>query len=175
MDSVLRGTLAMPEIDQIIALVNQSLSDLPDKVSQLQHTLAQGMRRTVLTTVDDDLLEQVYGRAYEHYQHQRYREALPMALYLSISNPRDIRFLFMAGMILQCMNDPLMSATFHACALQLDPTFVPAAFRLAECYTLLGENREAREMLETAMDMGRDSEEFFALQREIMNKLSQMN
>ena len=68
MDSVLRGTLAMPEIDQIVALVNQSLSDLPDKVSQLQHTLAQGMRRTLLTTVDDDLLEQVYGRAYEHYQ-----------------------------------------------------------------------------------------------------------
>ena len=83
--------------------------------------------------------------------------------------------MFMTGMILQCLNDPLMGATFHACALQLDPTFVPAAFRLAECYTLLGDNREAREMLEATMDMGRDSDEFFALQREIMNKLSQMN
>ena len=175
MDSVLPRTLKMPEIDQIVALVNQSLSDLPDKVYQLQHTLAKGMRRTQQTTVDDDLLEQVYGYAYEHYQHQRYREALPMALYLSISNPKDIRFLFMAGMILQCLDDPLMGATFHACALQIDPTFVPAAFRLAECYAQLGENREARELLEVALDMGRDSEEFFELQREIMSKLSQMN
>ncbi len=175
MDSALPRKLAIPEVDQILALVNQSLSELPDKVSQLQDTLAQGMMRTMLDTVDTDLLEQVYSQAFDLYQQQRYREALPMALYLSISNPRDMRFLFMAGMILQCLDDPLMGATFHACVLQLDPTFVPAAFRLAECYTQLGDNSEAREMLEATMDMGRDSEEFFALQREIMNKLAQMN
>lgn len=175
MDSALPRDVAMPEIDQILALVNQSLSELPDKVAQLQQTLANGMMRTLLHPINTDQLEEIYGHAYEHYQHQRYRDALPMALYLSITNPKDTRFLFMAGMILQCLNDPLMGATFHASALQLDPAFVPAAFRLAECYTLLGENREAREMLEVTMDMGRDSEEFFALQREIMNKLSQMN
>ena len=175
MDSALPRGVEMPEIDQILELVNQSLSELPDKVAQLQQTLADGMTRTLRQTIDSDQLEQIYGHAYEYYQHQRYREALPMALYLSISNPKDMRFMFMTGMILQCLNDPLMGATFHACALQLDPTFVPAAFRLAECYTLLGDNREAREMLEATMDMGRDSDEFFALQREIMNKLSQMN
>ena len=175
MDSTLLRERAIPEVDQIIALVNQSLSELPDKVSQLQDTLAQGMLRTLLDAVDTDLLERVYGQAYELYQQQRYREALPIALYLSISNPKDMRFLFMAGMILQCLEDPLMGATFHACALQLDPGFVPAAFRLAECYTQLGESHEARELLEATMDMGRDSEEFFALQREIMNKLAQLN
>ncbi len=175
MDSAQSRQWSTPEVDQIVALVNQSLSELPDKVQQLQDTLAQGMMRTLLNTVDNDLLEQVYGRAYELYQHKQYREALPMALYLSINNPKDVRFLFMAGMILQCMEDPLMAATFHACALQLDPGFVPAAFRLAECYTRLGENREAREMLEATLDIGRESEEFFALQREIMNKLLQTN
>ena len=175
MDSALPGNLAIPEIDQIVALVNQSLSELPDKVSQLQESLAQGLMRSMVSTIDTEMLEQLYGQAYERYQQQRYREALPIALYLSISNPKDVRFLFMAGMILQCLNDPLMAATFYACALQFDPSFVPAAFRLAECYTQLGNNREAREMLEATMDMGRDSEEFFALQREIMNKLSQMN
>lgn len=84
-------------------------------------------------------------------------------------------FLFMTGMILQCLDDPLMAATFHACALQLDPAFVPAAFRLAECYSLLGEDKEAREMLEVTLDMGRNSDDFFALQRGFMNKRGQMN
>ncbi len=71
MDSALPRKLAIPEVDQILALVNQSLSELPDKVSQLQDTLAQGMMRTMLDTVDTDLLEQVYSQAFDLYQQQR--------------------------------------------------------------------------------------------------------
>jgi putative PEP-CTERM system TPR-repeat lipoprotein len=99
----------------------------------------------------------------------------PMALQLAISNPKDIRFLFMAGMILQSLGDPLLAATFHACALQVDPTFMPAAFRMAECYTALEKDEEARELLEVSLDMGRSSDEFFELQRLIMERLAQTN
>lgn len=167
--------LPIPEVAQIQAMVNQSLSELPDKMNQLQNTLAEGMTRALQTTPDVESLEQVYGCAYAFYQEKKYREALPMALHLSISNPKDIRFMFMAGMILQSIDDPLMAATFHACALQLDPTFMPAAFRMAECYTILGEDEEARALLEATLDMGRSSDEFFELQRLIMERLAQTN
>ena len=165
----------LPEIAQILALVNQSPGECPDKLILLQDTLAKGIERASLTAPEVERLEKVYEDAYELYQVQRYREALPMALQLAISNPKDIRFLFMAGMILQSLNDPLLAATFHACALQVDPTFMPAAFRMAECYTVLEEDEEARALLEVSLDMGRDSDEFFELQRLIMERLGQTN
>jgi predicted Zn-dependent protease len=172
-DSTPMQPVPLPEIAQIQAMVNQSLSELPDKMNRLQNMLAAGMTRALLKPLDVEYLEQVYGCAYELYQEKRFREALPMALHLSIRNPKDVRFMFMTGIILQSIDDPLMAATFHACALQLDPTFMPAAFRMAECYTALGEDKEAREMLEATLDMGRSSDEFFELQRLIMERLAQ--
>lgn len=165
----------LPEIAQILALVNQSPGECPDKLIRLQDTLAEGIERVSLTAPEVERLEKMYEGAYELYQVQRYREALPLALQLAISNPKDIRFLFMAGMILQSLNDPLLAATFHACALQMDPTFMPAAFRMAECYTALEEDEEARALLEVSLDMGRNSDEFFELQRLIMERLAQTN
>lgn len=165
----------LPEIAQILALVNQSPGECPDKLIRLQDTLANGIERASLTAPEVERLEKMYEGAYELYQVQRYREALPLALQLAISNPKDIRFLFMAGMILQSLNDPLLAATFHACALQMDPTFMPAAFRMAECYTALEEDEEARALLEVSLDMGRNSDEFFELQRLIMERLAQTN
>ena len=165
----------LPEIAQILALVNHSPGEFPDKLNLLQDTLAKGIERTSLIAPDLEHLEKVYGGAYELYQAQRYREALPMALQLAISHPKDVRFLFMAGMILQSLNDPLLAATFHACALQVDPTFMPAAFRMAECYTALEKDEEARALLEVSLDMGRHSDEFFELQRLIMERLAQTN
>jgi hypothetical protein len=57
----------------------------------------------------------------------------------------------------------------------VDPTFMPAAFRMAECYTALEQDEEARELLEVSLDMGRNSDEFFELQRLIMERLAQTN
>jgi hypothetical protein len=52
---------------------------------------------------------------------------------------------------------------------------MPAAFRMAECYTALEQDEEARELLEVSLDMGRNSDEFFELQRLIMERLAQTN
>ena len=174
-DSSPSQSAPLPEIAQILALVNQSPGEFPDKLNLLQDTLANGIERASLTEPDIERLEKVYGGAYELYQAQRYRDALPMALQLAISHPKDVRFLFMAGMILQSLGDPLLAATFHACALQVDPTFMPAAFRMAECYTALEKDEEARALLEVSLDMGRHSDEFFELQRLIMERLAQTN
>lgn len=174
-DGMASQPMQLPEIAQIVAMVNQRISEFPDKLNQLQNALAEGIMRTLKTPQDIESLEQIYGCAYAFYQEARFREALPLALHLSISHPKDVRFMFMTGMILQSLEDPLMAATFHACALKLDPTFVPAAFRMAECYTALGEDKEARELLEATLDMGRDSDEFFELQRLIMERLAQTN
>lgn len=102
-----------------------------------------------------------------------------MALHLTINRPLDQRFMFMAGLILQLLGDPLLAAGFFATLLVIDPNFMPAAFRLAECYATLGEQKEAFEIFELAIDMGRgnlgDADEFYALQRLIAEKLRTMH
>jgi tetratricopeptide (TPR) repeat protein len=121
----------------------------------------------------------VYAEAYQLFEAQRYQEALPLALHLSVNRPLDQRFMFMAGMILQSLGDPLLAASFYATLLTLDAEFVPAAFRMAECYAAIGDQKDAREIFEMAIDMGRgnlgDADEFYALQRLIVEKLRVAN
>lgn len=170
-------TVLSAEVSLIIGLVNQSIHELPDKVKVLQDTYAEGMQRAVLEPVSDAVLEGIYDKAYEAFQQQRFHEMLPLALYLAIQKPLDHRFLFMAGMTLQLLGDPLLAATFYSVSLQIDPTLTPAAFRLAECYASLGAREDAREIFDTVIDMGRggDADEFYELQRCAMDCLRPRN
>ncbi len=170
---------AADDIRAILALVNSSFSDAPDKVEQLQDSLGAGMQKALVDAWPDDEVERVYAEAYRLFGEERYREALPLALHLSVNRPLDQRFMFMTGMILQVLGDPLLAATFFATLLTLDPNFTPAAFRLAECYSMVGQQKEAREIFEVAIDMGRgtlgDADDFYALQRLMAEKLASMN
>lgn len=167
------------EVWSIVGLVNQRFSEYPDKVRQLQANLGAGLQKALADPWPDDLVEQAYAAAYELFEAQRYDAALPLALYLSVHRPLDPRFMFMAGMILQQLGDPLLAATFFSTLLMVEPNSVPAAFRLAECYAVVGEMKEAREIFEIAIDMGRDilgdAEDFYRLQRFVADKLGAMN
>ena len=173
------STAVQSDVQAIIALVNTSFSERPDKVSQVQHYLGSGMRNAMVDGWPDDEIESAYAEAHRLFEEQRYEEVLPLALYLTVNRPLDARFIFMAGLVLQSLGDPLLGATFYATLLMLDPDFVPAAFRLAECYASVGEMKESREIFEVAIDMGRESlggaEQFYALQRAIVERLSASN
>ena len=167
------------EVREIVALVTASFTEVPDKVLQAQRKLGAGMQKAQADVWPDDEVEAVYAEAYRLYSEACYAEALPLALHLSVNRPLDQRFMFMTGMILQSLGDPLLGATFYSTLLSLDPNFVPAAFRMAECYAALGEHKDAREIFEVAIDMGRDTlgtaEDFYALQRMIVDKLRAVN
>lgn len=166
---------AEPEIQTMLALVNSSFNDVPDKVSQLQQSLGAGMQKALADGWTDEEVEAGYAEAYRLFNAGSYQEALPLALQLAVNRPLDPRFMFMAGLILQVLGDSLLAATFFATLLTVDPDFMPAAFRLAECYVTVGRQQEAREIFEVAIDMGRgtlgDPDEFFALQQAIADKL----
>jgi tetratricopeptide (TPR) repeat protein len=173
------STAVQSDVQAIIALVNTSFSERPDKVSQVQNCLGNGIRNAMVDGWPDDEIESAYAEAHRLFEEQRYEEVLPLALYLTVNRPLDARFIFMAGLVLQSLGDPLLGATFYATLLMLDPDFVPAAFRLAECYASVGEMKESREIFEVAIDMGRESlggaEQFYALQRAIVERLSASN
>ena len=173
------STAIQSNVQAIIALVNTSFSERPDKVSQVQNCLGNGIRNAMVDGWPDDEIESAYAEAHRLFEEQRYEEVLPLALYLTVNRPLDARFIFMAGLVLQSLGDPLLGATFYATLLMLDPDFVPAAFRLAECYASVGEMKESREIFEVAIDMGRESlggaEQFYALQRAIVERLSAAN
>lgn len=163
------------EVREIFALVNASFQEVPDKVYQLQENLGMGMQKARVDAWPDEDVEGVYAEAYRLFEEQRFAQVLPLALHLAIHRPLDQRFLFMSGMVLQSLGDPLMAATFYSTLLSLDPNFIPAAYRLAECYATLGELKDAREIFDIAIDMGRgvlgDAEEFYELQRMIFERL----
>ena len=167
------------EVREIIALVNTHFHDRPDKMSTLQENLGLGMTKALVDSWADDEVETVYAQAHELFEAQRYQEALPLALHLSINRPLDQRFMFMTGMLLQLLGDPLLGAAFYSTLLTIDPNFMPAAYRMAECYVTLGEHKDAREIFETAIDMGRgamgDADQFYALQRLICERLRMSN
>lgn len=167
------------EVKSMIELVNQAFHEMPDKVSRLQQSLGAGLQKTIVDPWSDMEVEQAYATGYALFQAQQYDAALPVALHLALNRPLDPRFMFMAGMILQSLGDPLLAATFFATQLIADPQCVPAAFRLAECYAAIGQEKEARDIFEIAIDMGRDSlgdpDEFFSLQSLIVEKLGSLN
>ena len=167
------------DVRSMIALVNSSFAEMPDKSSRLQEIMGLGMQKALVDAWPNEEVERVYAEAYALYEGGRYEEALPMALHLSVNRPLDQRFMFMTGMIMQLLGDPLLGAVFFATLLGLDPNFVPAAFRLAECYAAIGEMKEAREIFEVAIDLGRETlgnaDEFYALQRLMVDKLRTAN
>ncbi len=167
------------EVRAMIALVNTRFADIPDKTSQLQENLGMGIQKALADAWPDDEVERVYAQAYQLYEDQRYEEALPLAMHLSVNRPLDARFMFMTGMILQLLGDPLLGAVFFATLLSIDSNFVPAAFRLAECYASVGQMKESREIFEVAIDIGRETlghaEDFYSLQRLIVEKLRTVN
>ncbi len=168
-----------PHVQAMVGLVNQRFDEMPDKVARLNDNLGEGLRQAAMDPWPDQIVEEVYAHGYALFEAQRYDAALPIALHLSVNRPLDPRFMFMAGLILQLQGDPLLAATFFATSLTIDPTSVPVAFRLAECYVAIGETDEARQIFEMAIDMGRDMlgdpDDFFRLQRALADKLSAMN
>ena len=64
-DSSPSQSAPLPEVAQILALVNQSPGEFPDKLYRLQDTLANGIERASLTAPDIERLEKVYEGAYE--------------------------------------------------------------------------------------------------------------
>ncbi len=167
------------EVRAMISLVNASFAEMPDKTSLMQQNLGIGMQKALADGWPDDEVERVYAEAYQLYEDQRYDEALPLALHLAVNRPLDQRFMFMAGMILQLLGDPLLGAVFFATLLSLDASFVPAAFRLAECYAAVGQMKESRDIFEVAIDIGRETlgsaDDFYALQRLMVEKLRAAN
>ncbi len=170
---------AEPHVQAMVGLVNQRFDEMPDKVACLNDNLSEGLRQAALDPWPDQIVEEVYAQGYALFEAEHYDAALPIALHLSVNRPLDPRFMFMAGLILQLRGDPLLAATFFSTALMVDPTSVPAAFRLAECYATIGETDEARQIFEIAIDMGRDilgdPDDFFRLQRALADKLSVMD
>ncbi len=167
------------DVREIVALVNASFVEVPDKVLQVQRKLGAGMQKAQADAWPDEVVEAVHAEAYRLFGEARYAEALPLALYLSVSRPLDPRYMFMVGMILQLLGDALLAATFYSMLLALDSDFMPAAFRMAECYVTLGEQKEAREIFEIAIDIGRetlgDADDFYELQRMIYERLRTLN
>ncbi len=166
-------------VQAMLDLVNQPFGDRPDKAAVFQENLGEGLRKAILAPWTQEQVDHAYAEAYDLYQRGEYDAALPIAVHLSINRPLDPRYMFMAGMILQILGDPLLAATFFATQLTMDPDSIPAAFRLAECYVMIGETEEAHQIFETVIDMGRDvlgdPDEFFQLQRIVADQLGAMN
>jgi tetratricopeptide (TPR) repeat protein len=78
---------------------------------------------------------------------------LPIALQLTLHNPTDSRYAFMAGACLQRQNDLGPAALLYAMALDVAPEHAAAAYRLGECLIAIGKPEQAVPLLNKTIEL----------------------
>jgi tetratricopeptide (TPR) repeat protein len=165
----------MTDLESALAQVDESLSKLHEKLAVHCDTIDQGKTLAADGAISDVDLEALYQQAYDLFQAKQYQQALPLALQVSAFKPTEWRYLFIAGMSFQFLDDYEAAASFYGFTLMVDPACTPAAYRLAECLSACGDQERAKQIYEAVVAMGRDVPEHHRLQDLAQKHLSVMH
>ena len=99
-------------------------------------------------------LEQLYEKALAHCGEERWQDACLIALQLSLHDPRNSRYLFLAGTCLQRMTEFQAAAGMYGLSL-IDNEQPITVFRMAECLAAAGEFDQARKGFDACFEMCR--------------------
>lgn len=154
------------EVRSIAALVNCPFREIPDKTIRVQRAMAEGMKKARTDGWPDDQKEMLHAAALQLFDAEQYENTLLLALALAMQAPVEPRFLILAGRTLQQLGDPLLATVLFRIVTLVRPDHAEAAFRLIECYALIGRQPDAAKIFETVIDGGHgqlgDSGEFYA-------------
>jgi hypothetical protein len=108
----------------------------------------------------------LYRMARELCDEGNFKDALPLALYLSMVSGQDPRFMFLAGTCLQRMGEPLSAVPMYSMSVMADPNNIAALFRMGESMEQAGAPREeVLPIFEQVFEAARGEERLRGLQR----------
>lgn len=165
----------MADLESTLALVDESLGTLHEKLAAICNDIDQGKTSAVSGDITGMHLEVLYQQAYDLFQAKHYQQALPLALQISAFKPTEWRYLFITGMSFQFLGDYEAAASFYGFTLMMDPACTPATYRLAECLLACGDEEKAKQIYEAVVAMGRDVPEYHQLQDLAQKQLASMH
>lgn len=160
-----------PVLEDAIAGACRWLADLNGFAERHANALQAGRSAGDLRGLTADDHERQYGMAMALYQAANYARALPLSLVLVAHEARSAKYSYLAGLCLQKLQHHREAVALYLMALKQDAGHVPAAFRMGECCTALGESDAARQAYEHVLALSRGDERYRELQSEAMARL----
>lgn len=142
-----------PDVAAIVAQLSDSLQNLQQALEQCQQQLKQGYTLGELRGISNSGYAALYKIAHDLCDQGSFHHALPIALQLTLHQPKDCRYAFMTGSCLQRLGNPAPAALMYAMALDIDPKHAAAAYRLGECLIAVGKPLEAIPLLNKAIEL----------------------
>lgn len=142
-----------PEIAAIVGQLSDGLQHIQETLEKCREQLEQGYTLGELRGITDEGYASLYKIAHRLCDQGDFYHALPVALQLTLHNPTDSRYAFMAGSCLQRLAHVEAAAMMFAIAIDVNPEHAAASFRLAECLIAAGKPNEAIPFLNKTIEL----------------------
>lgn len=142
-----------PDIAAIVTQLSDGLQNIQQTLEQCREQLAQGYTLGELRGITVEGYGALYKIAHDLCEQGDFHHALPVAVQLTLHNPTDSRYPFMAGSCLQRLGHVETAAPMYALALDIDPEHAAAAYRLGECLITVGKPEEAATLLNKVIEL----------------------
>ncbi len=142
-----------PEVAAVVAQLSDGLHNIQQTIEQCREQLEQGVTLGELRGITDAGYAALYRIACELCDQGDFHHALPVALQLSLHQPNDSRYAFMAGSCLQRLGQHAQAVLMYAHTMDIDPGHAAASYRLAECVIAIGKPDEAVPFLNKAIEL----------------------
>lgn len=137
--------------------------------------LVDGETFASLSEISVEELERIYTRGYESYHAGRYDEALVDFTYLVMHQPWDRRFHMALGSALHQEGEFQHALKFYGYALFMDACDPTPTLAIAQCLLALGEQVDAREALQTAIEQSYSDPKYHSVKETASALLEKLN
>jgi tetratricopeptide (TPR) repeat protein len=163
-----------PEIRDLAQQVLSQLEKLPDYLSKFKSQIEQSQTLADCLAISATELENAYEQSWVLFRQREFLSALPLALYCSTFQSTEPRYAFVAASCLHRLRLPEEAAKLYKTVLQLDETYIAAAYRLGECLLDLGDKEAASQLFEWTLTLSRGNFEHRQFQDWAMQRLARI-
>lgn len=144
---------ADPEVAGIVDQLSEGLQNMQETLDQCREQLEQGYSLGDLRGITDAEYDALYRIARELCDSGDFHHALPVALQLTLHNPANYRYPFIAGACLQRLGHHAQAALMYALACDVNPDDAASAYRLGECLIAARRPDDAKPFLHKAIEL----------------------
>lgn len=142
-----------PDVAAIVAQLTDGLQNVQQTLEQCREQIEQGYTLGELRGITNEGYAALYKIAHDLCDQGDFHHALPVALQLTLHNPTDSRYAFIAGSCLQRLGHLEPAALMYALALDADAAHAAASYRLGECLIAIGKQEEALPFLNKTIEL----------------------
>lgn len=144
-----------PEIGYRLDEARRVLETLPASAGQFAADIISGTTLAQYLGIGEQQLEDFYLCACQLIRQNQFNEALILACFVMAVGPADARVAFKVASCMQRLEHIASAVDFYKLCLQIDRHHIGAAYRLGECFQLLGDHDEAGHLFEWTLTLAR--------------------